>query len=113
MTTEQDQIIALTQRVERLELIVTQLVERAGGYPSGPPASAPYPPPPVPPSYPAAPYTPQASQSPIPGVPDSVIQAILARDKILAIKNYREFTGLGLREAKEAVDAFTIQLRMR
>ncbi len=114
MNSDQQQIQALTQRVTQLEIIVTQLVERAGGYVTFAPITQDDPSS----SFPAAPASvaPDDAQVPgsaIPGVPDEVIGAILAGKKIQAIKYYRQFTGVGLQEAKEAVDAFVIQLGMR
>lgn len=115
MNSDQQQIQALTQRVTQLEIIVTQLVERAGGYVTFAPITSHDDPGS---SFPAAaasvsPYEAQVPGSAIPGVPDEVIGAILAGKKIQAIKYYRQFTGVGLQEAKEAVDAFVIQLGMR
>jgi ribosomal protein L7/L12 len=42
-----------------------------------------------------------------------VTTLIFAGRKIEAIKRYREITGLGLKEAKDAVEAMTSELRMR
>lgn len=114
MNSDQQQIQALTQRVTQLEIIVTQLVERAGGYVTFAPITNND----LSSSFPAAPgsVAPDGAQMPgsaIPGVPDEVISAILAGKKILAIKQYRQITGVSLQEAKEAVDAFAIQLGMR
>jgi len=39
------------------------------------------------------------------GVPDDVARLVREGRKIDAIKRYREITGLGLKEAKDAVDA--------
>jgi ribosomal protein L7/L12 len=39
------------------------------------------------------------------GMPEDVVALARAGKKIEAIKRYRELTGLGLREAKDAVDA--------
>jgi ribosomal protein L7/L12 len=38
------------------------------------------------------------------GVPDDVVALARGGNKIEAIKRYRELTGVGLREAKDAVD---------
>jgi ribosomal protein L7/L12 len=43
--------------------------------------------------------------------PRAVREALLAGNKILAIKFYREFYGVGLKEAKDAVDAMERNLR--
>ena len=45
------------------------------------------------------------------GVPGDVEHLIRSGRKIEAIKRYREATGLGLKEAKEAVEAFERRLR--
>ncbi|MCC6425804.1 MAG: ribosomal protein L7/L12 [Phycisphaerales bacterium] len=37
---------------------------------------------------------------------DDIRQLVLANEKINAIKLYRQRTGLGLKEAKDAIDAF-------
>ncbi len=47
---------------------------------------------------------------PLDGVDPSVAEALARRKKILAIQHYREATGAGLKEAKEAVE--DIQRRM-
>ena len=53
--------------------------------------------------------TPEAEPSPPPGLTNQALEAvrpILEKEgKIAAIKAYRERTGVGLREAKEAVDS--------
>lgn len=49
-------------------------------------------------------------EKPIPTTPE-VIRHIEAGQLILAIKAYREATGVGLREAKEAVDEIVRQRR--
>jgi ribosomal protein L7/L12 len=41
--------------------------------------------------------------APSAGAPQEVIDLVLAGDRIGAIKKYRELTGLGLDEAKEAI----------
>ncbi len=41
---------------------------------------------------------------PLAGVPPEVRTAVAAGDHVLAVKRYREATGAGLREAKEAID---------
>ena len=88
MTPDQESIQYLHARVQRLEAIVDQLVIRLGGVPA--------PPTPAPPARAA-----------VPGLPLDVMDAIQSGNKILAIKLYRGHTGLGLREAKEAIDAFS------
>ena len=40
-----------------------------------------------------------------PGVPADVIEALEAGDKIAAVNRYREHTGVGIKEAKRAIDA--------
>jgi ribosomal protein L7/L12 len=42
----------------------------------------------------------------------AIREALLAGNKILAIKLYRDLYGVGLREAKEAVEAMEKSLRM-
>jgi ribosomal protein L7/L12 len=37
--------------------------------------------------------------------PAEVIELVQQGDRIMAVKRYRELTGVGLKEAKEAVDA--------
>ena len=50
--------------------------------------------------------------TPLAGEPDEAVRRlVLAGDKIRAIKLYREQTGLGLREAKEAIDHLAQTLR--
>jgi ribosomal protein L7/L12 len=46
-------------------------------------------------------------------VPDDVVQLIRAGQKIAAIKLYRERTGVGLKEAKDAIDALAGAAPMR
>jgi ribosomal protein L7/L12 len=46
---------------------------------------------------------------PEPDVPDVVLRELLAGRKIQAIKEYREATGVGLREAKDAVELLARQ----
>jgi ribosomal protein L7/L12 len=46
---------------------------------------------------------------PEPDVPGPVLQELLAGRKIQAIKEYREATGAGLREAKDAVELIARQ----
>lgn len=46
-----------------------------------------------------------------PSQPEVVREALLAGNKILAIKLYRELYGVGLKEAKDAVDAMEGNLR--
>ena len=43
------------------------------------------------------------------GLPDKVVEALKRGNKIEAIKLLREQTGVGLKEAKEAVDASGIE----
>jgi len=131
MSTDHDIIQDLLARVQRLEAVVDQLLQRTGVFPPVPPTTPPgqYPPN-RPPQYPAQPYAgatypayaDQNYSSPeyrvptppspgqVPGVPADVIGAIREGNKILAIKLYRGHTGLGLREAKDAVEAFERQL---
>lgn len=49
-------------------------------------------------------------EPPAPGGSDTVISHLRAGRKIEAIKNYREETGAGLKEAKEAVEAIQERL---
>jgi hypothetical protein len=44
---------------------------------------------------------------PLPPEKEAAIRALLPRNKIQAIKLYREATGVGLAEAKEAVEKMT------
>lgn len=39
------------------------------------------------------------------GMPADIVELVRRGDKIEAIKRYREITGVGLREAKDAIDA--------
>ena len=52
-----------------------------------------------------------AYEPPAPGGSDTVTGLIRAGKKIEAIKTYREETGAGLKEAKEAVEAMQDRLR--
>ncbi|RIJ76949.1 hypothetical protein D1871_08165 [Nakamurella silvestris] len=129
-TPDQETIQNLLARVARLEAIVDQLIGRTGGYPAAP-VPPPHPPTtPAPPTYPATPYAgatypayaDQNYSSPeyrvptppppgqVPGVPADVVAAIRSGNKLMAIKLYRGHTGLGLKEAKESVEALERQL---
>jgi hypothetical protein len=44
------------------------------------------------------------------GAPPGVVEALRGRNKIEAIKLYREATGLGLKESKDAVEALEKRL---
>ncbi|MET8150563.1 ribosomal protein L7/L12 [Actinoplanes sp. NPDC049668] len=48
-------------------------------------------------------------QEPEPDIPGPVLRELLAGRKIQAIKEYREATGTGLKEAKDAVELFARQ----
>ena len=53
-----------------------------------------------------APRSPPLPRPPLPADVDSRVRSLLATgEKIAAIKLYRESTGVGLKEAKDAVDA--------
>lgn len=60
-------------------------------------------------SFEGAPAAPAARANP--NVDPEVVRLIRANNKIEAIKRYREMTGLGLRESKDAVEAIEAQLR--
>ncbi|GAB1644430.1 ribosomal protein L7/L12 [Krasilnikovia sp. MM14-A1259] len=51
-------------------------------------------------------------REPEPDVPGPVLQELLAVRKIQAIKEYREATGAGLKEAKDAVELLATQRGM-
>ncbi|MEU4221040.1 hypothetical protein [Actinoplanes sp. NPDC026623] len=48
-------------------------------------------------------------REPEPGIPGPVLRELLAGRKLLAIQRYREATGAGLKEAKDAVELFVRQ----
>ena len=50
---------------------------------------------------------------PNPNADPEIVRLIRATNKIEAIKRYREMTGLGLRESKDAVEAIEATLRGR
>ena len=51
-------------------------------------------------------------QTAIPGMSPQVLAQLVAGNKIGAIKRYREVYGSGLKDAKDAVDAFERQLAL-
>ena len=98
-----DELQDLRDRVLRLEQIVAALAEHVGRLGSAGPAPSPgYPDQ----QYPAQPYAAATSSL----GPPQVIDAIRAGSQILAIKAYREATGAGLKEAKDAVDEIARKL---
>ena len=50
---------------------------------------------------------------PAPHADPEILRLVRANNKIEAIRRYRELTGLGLKESKDAVEAIESRLRMR
>jgi len=80
----------LYPRIRALEAQVAQLMAHVGlAAPTGPP-----------PGWGAPTAAPGAM-----GMPADIVELARSGNKIEAIKRYRELTGVGLREAKDAIDA--------
>ena len=85
----------LDARIRALEAQVAQLMSHLGLVaPVGPP-----------PGW-GAPGAPMAAPGAV-GIPQDVVALARSGNKIEAIKRYREITGVGLREAKDAIDAIS------